>query len=186
MNRIAAAILLAVLTTACSTAPGGGDVDVPRRRAYFRLQLPEAVYRDVAVGDATVRLNGNAAVEASRPGWVTAVYPHGLAEIYITDTPLQEGSDEAIANRMERLAMNTGGAVTRTDCYINAGGYDCTLLVTPAGSPTPVQFLAIAPGCRMLSGSAVLKDYDAAASDSLAPVVTMLERDVKMLLDSLL
>ena len=175
------------IATGCGGRRGGDDVAVPRRPGYYRLNLPDATYRSDTIG--AVELQLNAATESTRDGhgWLTVIYPSKTAELYITLTDISGADGEtAVANRIERLSMNTGGA--RTEIIEMEGrdaGRHLTLMVTPAGSPTPVQFLAIEPGRWMLSGSAMVSDFTQAPVDSLRPVVEMLRRDVTYLLENL-
>lgn len=183
LTAIVAMALTAVLAAGCG-AGERRDVDVPRRRAYPRMELPAESYREERVGNATVAVNEAASTGADGPGWLTATYPGGMAEIYITYTTIGADPEAEIGNRVERLSMNTGGAATEISEFVNGQGLQCILMKTPAGSPTPVQFIAVAPEGWMLSGSAMV-DKLTEAPDSLAPVVEMLERDVQYMLERL-
>lgn len=174
------------MAVACSTSPSSSDTPVPRQYAYHRIDVPAAVYRADTIGGIPVELNQSAQSVANTPGWLTAVYDGLNAELYLTLTPLSAETEESlIANRVERLSMNTGGASTEVVESRNAGGWECTLLVTPSGSPTPVQFLAVEPGKWMLSGSAMIEGATSAPADSIRPVVEMLRRDITHLLMTL-
>ena len=174
-----------LFVTACSEGCGG-DVAVPRREAYPRIQLPAPVWRSDTIGTVAVMVNLAAKSQCDSNGWLTVDYPYGLARLYLTLTPFGGiDADQAVANRLERLSMNTGGAVTTVDEFDNRLGRRCMLMVSLSGCPTPVQFIAVAPGEWMLSGSALVEKAASAPGDSLRPVIDMLKRDIIHLLDEL-
>lgn len=177
--------LIACLAAACGRSPAG-DIPVPRQHAYPRLSVPPAVYKADSVGKLPVMLNEAVAISSESPDWLTAEYKGLNTRIFITFTNLDvDNADQLIANRIERLSMNTGGAPTEVTETLTPNGRECTLLVTPSGSPTPVQFIAVSPGQWMLSGSGMIDATPAAPSDSLRPVVDMLRRDILHLLTTL-
>ena len=188
VGRVAVMIAAAAAASVpggCSKAPTA-DIPVPRRHAYPRIEIPAATYRADTIGSLPVELNEATVAATDSPGWLTAGYRSLNTEIYMTLTPLAVDTEqELIANRVERLSMNTGGAATEVVETVNANGWECTLLVTPSGSPTPVQFLAVDPGRLMLSGSAMTEGATSAPADSIRPVVDMLRRDITHLLMNL-
>lgn len=186
--RVAGAIAVAAavgVLTGCKGSPAA-DLPVPRQYAYPRIQVPEALYRQDTIGSVAVAVNASAVTDSPEAGWLTATYPGLDAEIYFTLTPLTaDNAESLIANRVERLSMNTGGAPTEVVETVNPNAWECTLLVTPSGSPTPVQFLAVEPGKWMLSGSAMIAGATSAPKDSIRPTVDMLRRDITHLLNTL-
>lgn len=184
---IGAIVAAAIPVAGCGGSSGQRDVDVPRIRAYYRLTLPAPDYRTDTLGYLPVAVNRAASATSDGSGWLTLAYPGAGAEVYLTLTPLDgdDGGDSRILNRVERLSMNTRGASTQMSEFVNDRGLECLLMVTPQKSPTPVQFIAVQPGEWMLSGSAMVGHLAEAPSDSLAPVVKMLERDLRYMLEQL-
>lgn len=166
---------------------GDGDAPVPRRHAFYRLVLPDSTYCITDFHGYSLSLNtvANTSFNAEK-GWLTVSYPDLNTELYVTLTPVASvDEDKAIDNRLERLSMNTGGAYTEITELTNGHGIGCTMLVTPYGSPTPVQFIAVDPGRCLISGSAMVEGIAVAPGDSLSPIVDMLSRDVLHLLEQL-
>lgn len=184
-----AALMLAAIATACQ-GNGNRDIPVPRRTAYQRMQLPPATYRPVTLGSVTLNLNASAdttgTAHSGSNEWLTAQYPGGLAQLYITVSQATPTNiDEMIDNRVERLSLNTGGAETQVSSFTTPGGMDARIVVTPHDSPTPVQFIATDHATTLVSGSAHVRDAATAPADSLAPVIEMLTRDITHLVTTL-
>ncbi len=179
------AIALAAIMTACQ-GNGNRDVPVPRRTAFSRMQLPPDSYRHVTIGGTALELNAAAdttgTVDDAANAWLTAVYPDGTAELYITvNHATGSHLDAMIDNRVERLSLNTGGAESQVSSFITPAGLDARIVVTHHGTPTPVQFIVTDHATMLVSGSAHVRDAATAPADSLAPVIGMLERDLNHL-----
>lgn len=185
-RRLLRILLCMLILTACGgKKENRQDAPVPRREAYPRLSLPEALYRVDSVGGIPLEVNEKALSTVENERWLTLSYPNQSAVIYITLTTIENNDRDPVTNRLERLSMNTGGAPTTVNEFVNNHGYNCLLMFTPAGSPTPVQFIAVIPGDLMLSGSAMVDGLPTAPADSLKPVVEMLKRDITHMLDEL-
>lgn len=183
MNRLPLYILLTAVTAACGSNLNK-DIPVPRRTAYHRLDIPAPAYTLRPSGGFTLQLNNSIdSIESSRQGWITARYPDNMATLYITISNLS-GTDarETIDNRVERLSLNTGGEPTEVKSFTTLSGLDARLIVTPSGSPTPVQFIATDHKTILMSGSAMVQEATSAAADSIAPIIEMLERDITHML----
>ena len=157
---------------------------MPRPQAYPRIAIPDSVFRPVSVGDITLQLNAavdSLSVRGSLNGswWVTALYNDFDASLFITVTPLSPADAlSTIDNRVERLSLNTGGLPTEVTSFTTSAGLDARIIVTPQGSPVPVQFLVTDHNTLLVSGSATLEAAATAPPDSIAPVIDMLRRDV--------
>lgn len=182
-------IVLVTVMAACGSRGGVADVPVPRRTAYPRIEVPDSVYRTVDTSAATLQINSAAADSTSAvDGWVTVIYPHRQATLYISVTRLDPATAATtIDNRIERLSMNTGGATTDVTSLMlpDDGGMEAMVLVTPAETPTPVQFLVTDRRTLMVSGTATIDGAADAPTDSLRPVIEMLRRDVTHLVKTL-
>lgn len=179
-------LILTLLSIAGCCSPGESrDVAVPRKEAYPRMTIPDAVYRTDTIAELPVKVNRASQSSRETEGWMTVTYNDPKAEVFMTLTSFNNNMEDAVANRLERLSMNTGGATTEVEEFVNHAGRNCLLMITPAGCPTPVQFIAVAEGEWMLSGSAVVEGIATATGDSLKPVVEMLHRDVSYMLHEL-
>lgn len=172
----------------------GGDThnhSTPRPRAFHRIEIPAAEYDTVTVADGvTLVTNSSARTMEKRPDgpstWVDIIYPTlGNATIYCSITPVTPATaEEVVSNRLERMALNSGGYSSDLLEFSTPSGYDCRILVTGAGTATPVQFIGIS-GREVVSGALMVQVADGFQPDSLAPVVDCVTRDVEMLLRSL-
>ena len=163
-------VIAALLLAACSSKP-----PVPKPEAWPRLQpYPEAY---TAVDGFAV--NDSARVSQPADGQLSAFYPRYGATLYVTFTPAADEArrQQVIDNRTERMALNTGGARSEVTELVSDGGYHCQLILTPAKTATPVQFLAVGK-TQIVSGSAFLPDAAAAPTDSLAPFIHALYADI--------
>lgn len=187
LRTLIVVITLGSIPTACRDS-ATDTVAVPRRTAYPRICIPAAVYAPFA--DAPLHFETSAAAKAriatppsgnSAPGstWVDIAYPEYGITIHCTFTHTDTDRIPGILdNRIERLSVNTGGATSEMSELTNAYGFDCRMIATRAESPTPVQFLATDHKHWVISGSAYIEAGRNTNPDSIAPVISMLERDI--------
>lgn len=178
-------VIIAILTSmiACSSRENPREIPVPRPEAYFRLNLPDTIYTPHDMGGEIIMLNESidsiVTVNAGKNYWLTASYPDNKATIYLTVTEVTPATEaQVIENRTERMSLNTGG----NQCYIENSrtgkGRTATLLITPAGSPTPVQLMVIGHADKIITVAANCDEAATARPDSLQPVIDMLVRDL--------
>lgn len=156
---------------------------VPRPVAFPRIEAPAGRYVEADSLPLHFEINTSASTERNEQDgtvWLTITYPDyfpGTA-IYCTFTPVTDESvEEVIANRTERMALNSGGADSEITQLTSDGGLDCTMTVTRAGSATPVQFIAADNGI-VVSGAMYINVDAGFAPDSIAPVVEAVSRDM--------
>ena len=190
---LAILVIAALALTACGNN-GGSDIMTPRRRAYPRIAATDSVY--APVGGLPLHLEANAAAIAARDTsasasgstWINICYPmYGpKATIFCTITPITSTAqlNSVVDNRIERISLNSGGNPGEMLTLENPAGYRCRLVVNPAGTVTPVQFLAYNPR-HVVTGAFYLDDINQAAPDSVAPVIAAVRRDVIHLLKTL-
>ena len=167
-------VLALLSAAACSRRPD----PVPKPEAWPRIEAyPEVYGRSIngfAINDSAVIVPGDSA------GWYTLGYPrYGGARIYLTFArvdPLRLGG--VIDNRVERMALNSGGGRSELLELRSDGGYDCRLMTTPAGTVTPLQFLACRGDGCVVSGALFVDGASSARPDSFSPVVAAVERDM--------
>lgn len=162
---------------------GGGDA-VPKPRAFHRIATPEARYDTLAVNGVSFLANAAAAV-ARNGNSVTITYPNGLGTMYCSFTPVSpQTRAQVIDNRTERMALNAGTSTSEVTTLTSKGGYQCSLMVTPAGTPTPVQFIAVADHI-VVTGTFYMELPTTFQPDSIAPVVAAISRDALQALGEL-
>ncbi len=179
-HLIAPAAIAALLLGASCSRGGEGAPAVPKPDAWPRIEIaPEAYGRSIegfAVNDSAIIVPGDSA------GWYTLSYPcYGpSARVYLTLARPQRGAlADAVANRIERMALNAGGGRSQLTELTSEGGYECRIMTTPAGTVTPVQFLAFRRnGGEIVSGALFIDGAATAEPDSFAPVVRAVERDI--------
>lgn len=185
MRKAACLALACMLIVACGNRESDRPTAVPRPYAYPRfIPYPDS---SVSVLVGAIRLDVNAAATAiiDDKGHADIQYPlyGGTIMLSVNENSDDSGLASALANRRERIALNLGGHIARTDRFTNSEGYECELVVSPETALTPVQFVAVGPDRTMISGAAVLSAPGSA--DSIAPVVEALEHDVFTLLKSI-
>lgn len=172
-----AAAALTALAAGCSRA-GSDAAAVPKPDAWPRL---EAYPEHYGPGVGGFAINDSATVTpGDSAGWYVVGYPrYGTARLYLTFTDADPGRlPQIIDNRTERMALNSGGARSELTELTSEGGFDCRVMLTPAGTVTPLQFLAVGRGGRVVSGALFVDGAAQADPDSFAPLVAAVERDV--------
>ncbi|MDE6097896.1 MAG: hypothetical protein K2G24_03315 [Muribaculaceae bacterium] len=170
-------VLSALLFSSCGTR----DDASPRRRAYPRVNLYDTVYKPV--DSFPLRFEANSAVPLRMPraGWLDIAYPRYGATVHLTvaDFPSGRLADE-IDRRRERMSLNLYGMTAETRHISSAdGSFESVLLVSRDPIATPLQFLAVDSCGTIVSGAAYFPGLDASsAADSIAPVVSAVERDL--------
>lgn len=184
MRTLAALVTVATLA-ACWQGCSRREGATPRRRAFPRIEVADTVYRRLAGVEPAIEVNASAAVAADSvigdgSRWLTLTYPqYPGAKLYMTVTPVADARRlrEVLDNRAERMALNSGGNTTELTELTTAGGFNAQLLVTPAGTVTPVQFLAY-DSAAVVTGAFFLPGGGVAAADSLAPVIEAVKTDM--------
>lgn len=181
--------LVALTLAACNG--NGNESGTPRPRAYHRIEIPAAEYDTLLLNNG-LRLvtNSSARTLEKRPDgpstWVDIVYPTlGNATLYCSVTPVTPATvDKVVDNRLERIALNSGGFTSDLMEFSTPAGYTCRILVTGSGTATPVQFIGVSDR-NVVSGALMVNVAKGFRPDSLAPVVDCVTRDVETLLRSL-
>ena len=183
MTLMTLIIAIIAIVTGCQSPSAPREVPIPRPEAYFRLEIPDTAYYPTMLGGEIIMLNqaidSVETVSIGKNSWLTASYPGGRATIYLTITEIDASNEaEVMENRTERMSLNTGG----NQCYIENSrtgkGRTATLLITPTGSPTPVQLMIHAHGDKIITVAANCDEAATARPDSIQPVVEMLMRDL--------
>lgn len=173
----------AVLVAACGGS--SSSQPVPRRTAYPRIQTYDTVYTARELGSIVVPVNAQALASAPQPSWLNVEYPlYGLT-VYmaLVENLDSERYRSAIANRHQRLSLNMGQS-TASVRQFRAGDFECMLIVSRDGTPTPVQFIAGDGKSRVFSGSAAFAGKPFPA-DSVQPLVDAVAHDMMHILLSL-
>ncbi len=175
------------LTALVAMACGSGTTDnetsqpVPLPRVWPRTAVYPEVYIPAAPGSDLEVVEGLTTTQRTTPDgyrWVDISYPAYHATLYLSDMELSSDENTAAArsNRMERMALNSGGRQSEKTEFLTPAGYDALILTTPTGSLTPVQF--VATGKRRIVSGAFTLDRVPASADSLAPTLRAVERDI--------
>lgn len=181
ITRICSILAAVLVLAAC---PRGGDTPVPRPLAYPRMAIYDSVYTALPGIPLHLELSAHAvtSVDSTHSGadkalWLNASYPAYNATLHLTLTPVTPATaPEVIHNRTERMALNSGGNPTEISELSSLSGFNSQILLTPAGSVTPVQFLSVSPQW-VVSGALYLPDAEI-NPDSVAPVLQAVRRDL--------
>lgn len=187
-GRLAAPALMGLLLTALiALMEGCGESAdrqnaVPLPKAWPRTAVYDSAYTSVEGSDIEVNASATA---LPADGGLTVDYPAYRSSIYISDTRVD--SDSALkrveANRLERIDLNIGGRRTEMKEATMPNGVNLRLFVTPQGTLTPLQFVAVGPR-RVVSGALVVERLPVSA-DSIGPTLQAVERDVLHLVKQL-
>ena len=192
-----AALFVGLLGLGAWECTGSSDADtvaVPRPTAYPRIDIYPSSYTTIGVAHLAIEVNDSAVLAdkehfpARDVSWIRINYPRYNADLYCTYTPITHAAplDMVLANREERMALNSGGASSELTEWLNDAGIACRMLITKSGTVTPVQYIATDSAKFVLSGALYMHGLDKAPdTDSIAPVVRAVEADVLHLLQNL-
>lgn len=188
---IAAVIAIGWLSSSSCGRNSGGDITtdaVPLPRAWPRTPVYPADYAPVAPGsdiEAIAGLPVSIRPSGHHDSWIDISYPAYRATLYLSDTRTasDEATAEAVANRLERMALNAGLQNSEKTEFVTPEGYQATILSTPSGTLTPLQFIA-AGRYRVVSGALTI-DRLPSSADSLAPTLRAATRDIVHLINRL-
>lgn len=196
MKTLLLTVAVTVAVTACicpgCVRPSGHDdtLPVPLPRGWPRIELYDTVYLSVAPGSDLIAPKGTRISMRRSPApqgglWADIGYPAYDATLYLSDITAADDSsaDAALANRLERMSLNTGNLPSRTVVVTTQAGYEAVISVTSPGSLTPIQFVARCSR-RIVSGTLTLGRRPLSA-DSLAPVIEGAGRDIDRLINNL-
>ena len=193
MKLISGILILVFFGVLASCGNSSEDIGsrpaIPRRPAYPRIELPDSVFGHRDRLPLGMEVNESSVAEITRDDasgvWINVTYPGQNAQVYYTFTPVTEdGVAEVLDNRLERISLNLGGNSAKMTEFLTPSGL-AVRLFEGGNVATPVQFLATDNATLVVSGSAFLPELSPATSDSLSPVVKMLERDIVHSLQSL-
>lgn len=181
ITRICSLLAALLVLAACSRS---SDTPVPRPVAYPRVPVYDSTYTAVPGLPLHLELSAHAAAQVDSSHshsngsiWLNAAYPAYNATLHLTLTPVTPASaPEVIHNRTERMSLNSGGHPTDVSQLAAPSGFSSQILLTPAGSVTPVQFLSVSPQW-VVSGALYLPDAET-NPDSVAPVLQAVRRDL--------
>ncbi len=164
---------------------GGGDVAVPRREAFPRIQLYDTAYRAVEGLPLTLSVNVSALTSvAERDGglWVDIVYPRYHATVYVTLTRVDAVTLPAVMeNRLRRMELNRGGEPAEDVEEVESpAGFLASIVAGDAAGLIPMQFISTDHERWVVSGAVVMAGATrTAARDSVRPVVDALRADLR-------
>ena len=173
---------------------GGKDSPVPRRYAYPRIQLYPEKYC-VIPGENSVNIEKNASsivltdsVAGLNSRWITISYPMYSANLYLTVNECDDSIqfENVYSNRVQRIALNTGGKDYEQLEIENAAGFLSEILTIRTGSANPVMFLSTKNKKYVVSGIFYMSDAgNISKPDSVAPIIDAVRKDVVHLVKNL-
>ena len=181
-------VLICVFAVFAGFAPGTNSAAdaVPRRHAYPRVEPYDSASRTVVLAPFTFRIAAEAPSKRTGENWLDVSYPRYGATMHLSASRFGSADEaaEALANRRQRISLNTGGALARTDFFDNDAGLTCEMTVCSEGVATPVQFIATDGKSLMLSG-AVMINGPITPADSIRPIINLLQDEAFTILSSI-
>lgn len=186
LKPIAAILLSGLIAWGCT----GGSTDnadhaaIPLPPAYPRIEPYEAEYLPTGQSGFEANILAETTIEEKDNGveWITLAYNRFGATLHVSYHPdlSREKAEEMWLNRIDRMQLNSGGRQSEILTADTPAGWNLSILITPQGSPTPVQF--VATGMRggkpaILTGGVNL-GVTPASADSISPVIAMFTRDI--------
>lgn len=191
---VACIMLLVAIASACGRK--SENAAVPKPEAWPRIELPPDDFRPVEIGKVEFLINSSARIvkkpsdssaESDRDIWFDITYPEiPGATLYmsLTDTGDSLKLKNALANRHQRMELNSGGAHTEITQLLSQGGWVGELALTRSSVATPLYIIAHNGSDNLLSG-ALYFNYPADTSpDSISPIVRAISRDLMVILES--
>lgn len=188
MKTVAMLLMLPAMAGMAACSHDAGTAPVPRPRAYPRIELTGGGTRTIDVAGVSIAVDSAAEAAEGDGGALTVNYAAEGATLFLSvRTGLHDGAlADALANRRERMALNLGGAVGRTDTFLDSAGYNCLInRALEAGVPTPVQLLAWNDSLGTLVWGAFVWHTAPESTDSVAPVADALYAKAFKILESL-
>lgn len=184
--RIFSAMLLAAAMLGCSDRQPH-NAAFPKPTAFPRVADPGTDYIAVDSLPVVLMANSSATVTRPRPQWLDIVYPGLGVTLHVSLTPIIPAEiDRVIANRSERMALNVADVTSTGETHLDSPDFSSVIISSPETRSTPLQFLAHDGGRFVISGVAFFSDVTPDASiDSLAPIVSYIERDLVHALSNL-
>ena len=184
--RILPVLLLAVASFGCSDKHPH-NVVVPKPTAYPRVNDPGSEYITVDSLPVVLLANAAATVTRPRPQWLDITYPGLGVTLHVSLTPTTPAEiDHVIANRSERMALNVADVSSTGETQLDSHDFSSVVISSPETRSTPLQFLAHDGRGLVISGAAFFSNVTPDASiDSLAPIVSYIERDIVHALSNL-
>lgn len=170
------------LLTACGTRY------VPRPYGYFRISLPEQTYRATTFGDCPVQAEISTAAQIEPRGdayWLDLVYPDLKARLHCSYKPVQGNLRELGDDAQEFVFKHAGIASS-----IPEQGYEDderrvygVLYELRGNTASPYQFYLTDSTNHFFRGALY---FDCVPNqDSLAPVISYLEEDIRHIIETL-
>lgn len=160
---------------------------VPKPAAYPRIADPGTKYETVDSLPVNFLANAAATVTRPRPDWIDVAYPGLGVTIHVSlirTTP--DGIGDVIANRSERIALNVADITSTGETSIESSDFTSVIISSPETRSTPLQFLAHDGKGLVISGTAFFSNVSPDAPiDSLAPIVSYVNRDITHALNNL-
>lgn len=193
-NSLFYALLIAQCPLLLSCGEKGDDQDfVPKPKGYNRIDLPATTYRQMSENHPFSFQYSNHAVlkpdtvRWAEPHWIYVYYPEFKAMIQLTYKPLNGDKNKLaklIDDAYKLAARHNTKAYSIQDLVLKTPSGKTAMLMELEGEvPTYLQFYTTDSTKNYLRGA--LYFNTSLKSDSLAPVIEYLKKDVIKLLNTL-
>lgn len=178
-------LVLICISIACVSC--SNDAPTPRRYAYPRVDTYPQQYApilsssgiNIEVNTATRIITDSVADVDTR--WITLSYPKYKSNLYVTVNKCDSKSQlqEVIANRVQRISLNTGGKDFEQVDLQNEADFKSQIFTIRGGSTNPVMFISSNQRNYVVSGVLYVLDSNAVTEvDSIAPIIDAVSNDI--------
>ena len=190
-KKMGMSIIIGVMLLISGAISCVGTVSTPKPRGFYRIDLPEASYRDFSLVELPYSFNVSQLVTVELPPvetsgtWVNLAYPSLNVRIYCsyqkmtptTLSVLEEESRELVSRNATKADVITEQTYENQDIHVYG-----TLFRIDGETASPVQFLLTDSATHFFRGALY---YECRPNvDSLAPVTKYLAEDVIELIQS--
>lgn len=183
--KIFTASLTAVLITAC-----GNSGQIPKPYGYFRITMPENTYQKFDEKKSySFEYSTISKIEdrADKPGqdWINIVYPQHDATIYLTYHNIKNNLDTIINDSHNFTYRHTikADAINEMTYFFPEKNVFGLYAELEGDAASPIQFLLTDSAKNFLRGSLYFNAEP--NSDSVAPVINFIRKDIIHLMETL-
>ena len=168
-------------TVSCMCTGCAENNAIPRPEAYHRITPYDTVYRQADNLPVKLMLNAQADITTKYSGgntWIDVAYRRYSAVLrYTLVQGTKQSAEKALANRIERASINTGGRPSGITELTSPGGFSSTVIVTPDATVTPLQHIASDGKGTLVYGSLEIL-HEVTDPEETRPIIEAVTLDV--------
>lgn len=191
LKKIDIKVFIILITACVLISCKKTDNSTPKPYGYFRITMPENTYQPFnnEKFPYTFEYSSIAAIEerTDKPEqkWLNIVYPQHNATIYITHHTIKNNLDTIINDSHNFTYRHTikADAIDQVTYFFPERNVFCLYAQVEGDAASPIQFLLTDSTCNFVRGSLYFNAEP--NSDSVAPVVDFIKKDIMTLMKTL-